>query len=59
MSARHQVNGWIVFRKECSSNEARSFKTGPAEETGFLRSVRVSLTTRSFTGAKARYEIWS
>ena len=38
MSARHQVNGrTVLFR-------------GPAEETSFLRSVRVSLTTRNFTG---------
>jgi hypothetical protein len=48
VSARHQVNGWIVFSKE----------TDPAEETGFLRSVRVPCI-RNFTGASASREIWS
>jgi len=36
VSARHQVNGWIVFSKGSLSS-----KTGPAEETSFLRSVRI------------------
>jgi hypothetical protein len=50
---------------ETSGQTAGSFfqgvrfsKTGPAEETGFLRSVRISLV-RNFIGPKARREIWS
>jgi len=37
VSARHQVNGWIELRKAL----ALSLKAGSAEETGFLRSVRI------------------
>jgi hypothetical protein len=37
-------NGWIVFPKEFAL-----FETGPAEETSFLRSVRI-LAVRNFTG---------
>jgi hypothetical protein len=40
VSARHQVNGRIALQKD------------PAEETSFLRSVRVSLTIRNFTGLR-------
>jgi len=36
VSARHQVNGWIVFRG------SQLLQAGPAEETSFLRSVRIS-----------------
>ena len=39
-------NGWIVIR------EARFLKTGPAEETSFLRSVRI-LKIRNFTGPQS------
>lgn len=37
----------------------RSLLAGPAEETGFLRSVRISPEIRNFTGPLARNEIWS
>jgi hypothetical protein len=37
-------NGWIDL-----SQESALSKTGPAEETSFLRSVRIS-TIRNFTG---------
>jgi hypothetical protein len=37
-------NGWIDL-----SQEFALLKTGPAEETSFLRSVRIS-TVRNFTG---------
>jgi hypothetical protein len=45
VSARHQVK-----RLDRIFEGVRSFKTGPAEETGFLRSVRVSLEIRNFAG---------
>jgi hypothetical protein len=48
VSARHQVNGRIVVSKRAFCS-----KTGPAEETGFLRSVRI-LQVRNFSGLKGR-----
>ena len=33
-------NGWIVFRESSLFQRVCCFKIGPAEETGFLRSVR-------------------
>jgi hypothetical protein len=59
VSARHQVKRQDRISEERFSKRGSLFQTGPAEETGFLRSVRVSLTARNFTGAKARLEIWS
>jgi len=52
-------NGWIVF-----PGELALLKAGPAEETSFLRSVRI-LAVRNFTGFQAQpgfqalSEIWS
>jgi hypothetical protein len=40
VSARHQVK-----RRDRILERVRSFETGPAEETGFLRSVRMSLSS--------------
>ena len=48
-------NGWI----DLSKSSGAPSETGPAEETGFLRSVRISPELRNFTGPKARHEIWS
>jgi hypothetical protein len=45
-------NGWIVYRG------VRSGKTGPAEETGFLRSVRIR-GPQFHRAAKLQGEIWS
>jgi hypothetical protein len=54
VSARHQVK-----RLDRSFEEFALSKTGPAEETGFLRSVRIS-KLRNFTGDLiAPSEIWS
>jgi hypothetical protein len=44
VSARHQVKRLDRISKGVP------FKTGPAEETGFLRSVRTSLEIRNFAG---------
>jgi hypothetical protein len=47
VSARHQVKRLHrIFERACS------FENGPAEETGFLRSVRIS-AVRNFTDAGA------
>jgi len=43
----------IVFRKSVLSNEAAPSIPVRQKKQAFLRSVRVSLTIRSFTGAKS------
>ena len=48
MSARHQVK-----RLDRIFEEVRFFKTGPAEETDFLRSVRVPFTPAISPGQKS------
>jgi hypothetical protein len=53
VSARHQVK-----RLDRIFEGLALTKTGPAEETGFLRSVRIS-KVRNFTGFQALREIWS
>jgi hypothetical protein len=55
VSARHQVKRLDrISEAYALSKEGFALsKTGPAEETGFLRSVRVPLP-RSFTGPKAQ-----
>jgi hypothetical protein len=55
VSARHQVKRLdrISEAYALSKEEFALSKTGPAEETGFLRSVRVPLP-RNFTGPKAQ-----
>ncbi len=53
VSARHQVK-----RLDRIFEELALPKTGPAEETSFLRSVRIS-KVRNFTGFHAVCEIWS
>jgi hypothetical protein len=52
VSARHQVK-----RLDRISREFALLKAGPAEETSFLRSVRI-LAVRNFTG-ESPSEIWS
>jgi len=46
-------NGWIDLSVEFALS-----KTGPAEETSFLRSVRIA-KIRNFTGELCPSEIWS
>jgi hypothetical protein len=55
VSARHQVK-----RLDRISEGARVFQDGPAEETSFLRSVRILLEGPQFhQRLSAHGEIWS
>jgi hypothetical protein len=60
VSARHQVKRLDRISEERLSKEARSLKTGPAEETSFSSFGAGILNYPQFLPApKARNEIWS